>query len=181
MSRRTPADIARQLRREAGFGCCICGNPIFQYHHIIEWKDDQHHRPEDMMVLCPNHHDQATKGAMTEAEQRKFKASPRNIQDGLAKGRLAVRQNYCAASFGSVTVVGEGPFLRMADEDIIEFSLGEDGNLELSIKLYSENDDLLLKIERNEWTSCCVNGGDVSTIFGLLRTDTIKLELNWTD
>jgi hypothetical protein len=29
----------------------------------VEWAEEEHFRPEDMMVLCPLHHDQATKGA----------------------------------------------------------------------------------------------------------------------
>jgi hypothetical protein len=36
-------------------------------------SEDQHFRPEDMMVLCPTHHNQATKGAMPVGEQREFK------------------------------------------------------------------------------------------------------------
>lgn len=148
----TPYQIARQLRQEAGFGCCVCGNPIIQYHHIVEWAAEPHFRADDMMVLCPNHHDQATKGAMPQVEQRKFKANPCNIARGLVKGLLAVRQDYCAADFGSVTVVGDGTFLRIGGEDIIGFNLGE-GNLEISLRLYSESDELLLRIDRNEWVS----------------------------
>ena|ERR1019366_8223156 len=139
MSRNVPAAVARELRREAGFGCCVCGIPILQYHHIVEWAEDQHFRPEDMMVLCPLHHDQMTKRAMPEAEQRKLKANPHNIQRGLAKGLLTVRQDYCAANFGSVTVVGEGPFLRIDGENILSFYLG-DGNLEISLRLFGKND-----------------------------------------
>jgi 5-methylcytosine-specific restriction endonuclease McrA len=148
----TPDPIARQLRQEAGFGCCVCGNPILQYHHIVEWAADPHFRADDMMVLCPLHHDQATKGAMPQVEQRKLKANPRNISDGFVKGRLAVKQDYCAADFGSVTVVGAGTFLRIGGEDIIGFHLGE-GNLEINLRIYSESDDLLLHIDRNEWIS----------------------------
>lgn len=148
----TPDPVARQLRREAGFGCCVCGNPILQYHHIVEWAVEHHFRPADMMALCPNHHDQATKGAMTESEQRDFKARPRNIRDGFARGRLAVKQDYCAADFGSVTVVGTGAFLRIGEDDLLGFHLGE-GNLEVSLRLYNEADELLLHIHRNEWVS----------------------------
>ena len=128
MSRNAPAAVTRQLRQEAGFGCCVCGVPILQYHHIVKWSEDQHFRPEDMMVLCPLHHDQATKGAMPELEQRRLKANPHNIQNGFAKGLLAVRQDYCAANFGSVTMVGEGPFIRIDGEDMLSFYIGE-GNL----------------------------------------------------
>jgi hypothetical protein len=152
VSRNVPAAVARQLRQEAGFGCCACGSPILQYHHIIEWADDHHFRAEDMMVLCPLHHDQATKGAMPEAEQRRLKAGPVNIRAGRAKGLLAVRQDYCAASFGPVIVLGEGTFLEIDGENILGFHMGE-GNLEVSLRLFSPGDELLLEIDRNEWIS----------------------------
>ena len=150
MARTSPPDpIARQLCQEAGFGCCVCVYPILQYHHIVEWSVEQHFRADDLMVLCPNHHDQASKGAMPESEQRQFKAKPHNIVAGLAKGFMAVRQDYCAADIGSVTVVGDGTFFQVGEEDIIGFNLDE-GRLEISLRLYSEADELLLHIDKNE-------------------------------
>src|SRR5450755_2216738 len=86
-----PAAVARQLRQEAGFGCCKCGTPILQYHHIVEWAEEEHFRPEDMMVLCPLHHDQATKGAMPAIEQRQMKSAPHNIQRGHDSARARTR------------------------------------------------------------------------------------------
>src|ERR1700681_1547453 len=127
-TRGTPAPVARQLRQAAGFGCCSCGLPIIQYHHIVEWSVDKHFRSEDMMVLCPTHHHQATAGAMPESEQRALKARPFNIENGFVKGKLQVRQDYCAADFGSVTVVGEGWFLSIDGEDLLGFHI-RDGNL----------------------------------------------------
>src|ERR1700692_4051167 len=147
-----PAAVARRLRQEAGFGCCKCGSPILQYHHIVEWADEEHFRPEDMMVLCPLHHDQATKGAMPELEQRQMKSAPHNIQRGHALGLLEVKQDYCAADLGSVTVVGEGSFIRVDNDDILSLHMGPQ-NLEISLKLYSETDALLIEIVRNEWIS----------------------------
>jgi hypothetical protein len=150
MSRRTPPDVAHTLRREAGFGCCSCGDPILQYHHIVAWAVDNHYRPEDMMVLCPNHHFKATKGAMPETEQRALKARPWNIRHRRAKGPLAVHQSYCAVSFGAVSWVGEGPCLRIDGEDILGLTL-DDGNLAVSLRLFSQEGKLLIEIDRNEW------------------------------
>jgi|ERR1700722_3522927 hypothetical protein len=152
MSRRTPAAVARMLRREAGFGCCSCGNPILQYHHIVEWAGDHHFRPEDMMALCPNHHDQVTKGAMPEPEQRYLKSNPWNIRHNRAKGLLEVRQNYCAVGFGTVSWVGEGVCLRIDNENILGLALDDD-NLVVSLRLFSQTDDLLVEIVRNEWVA----------------------------
>lgn len=104
------------------------------------------------MVLCPLHHDQATKGAMPEAEQRELKAKPLNIVKGRAQGQLEIKQDYCAADFGTITVVGEGPFIKINGEDILSLDMGEK-NLELSLRLYAEDDTLLASIERNEWIS----------------------------
>jgi hypothetical protein len=126
--------------------------PIIQYHHIVEWKEDQHYRAEDMMVLCPLHHDQATKGALPEARQREFKAQPENIRRGRAKGLLAINQDYCAAELGSVTVVGEGPFLKIRDKELLSFYVGNE-NLEISARLYGASGELLVEIDRNEWVS----------------------------
>jgi hypothetical protein len=125
----------------------VCGNPILQYHHIVEWSVEQHFRPEDMMVLCPLHHDQASKGAMTEKEQR---AAPVNVGQGRVSGLLAVKQDYCAAQFGTVTAVGEGPFLHMGGEDLLCLDLGPKC-LDISLKVYNEADELIAEIRRNEW------------------------------
>jgi hypothetical protein len=105
-----------------------------------------------MMVLCPTHHHQATAGAMPESEQRALKARPFNIEHGYVKGKLEVRQDYCAVEFGSVTVVGEGWFLSIDGENLVGFHI-RDGNLEISLKLYDEEDTQLLEIDRNEWVS----------------------------
>jgi len=104
------------------------------------------------MVLCPNHHDQASKGAMREAEQRELKARPCNIVSGRTKGILEVKQDYCAAEIGDILIVGEGPFVRIEDEDVISLFLAEQ-SLEVSLRLFSQQDELLLEIVRNEWTA----------------------------
>jgi len=149
--RAPPADIKLHLRREAGFGCCVCGLPIIQYHHIIPWAEEQHFRPEDMMVLCPTHHDQATKGAMLEREQRKHKAKPRNILLGYAQGLLKVNQPLSAIRIGSNLLYGEGTLLSVDDEPLLSLFMGDDDNLEISLRLHGEDGTLLVEIDRNEW------------------------------
>ncbi len=181
MSRSPPAAVARQLRQESGFGCCVCGNPIIQYHHIVEWADEEHFRPEDMMVLCPLHHDQATKGAMPEAEQRRQKLNPLNLRQGRARGLLAVQQNYCAVGVGPNIFVGEGPFLRIDGNDLFECYLGEH-NLEISLRLYNRGGDLLAQIVRNEWVSGDPLPWDIEADWQLLtireRARQISLSIN---
>lgn len=148
-----PDPIKRQLRQEAGFGCCKCGLPILQYHHIIEWAGEQHFRPVDMMVLCPTHHDEASKHAMDEAEQRKYKADPFNIRRGLAKGPLKVKQRYAAVELGGALLVGDNVGFDIDGDQIFCMSLSADQTMVLSAKLFDRTNTLIAEIIDNEWVS----------------------------
>jgi hypothetical protein len=152
MSHTIPAAVRRQLRQEARFGCCACGLPVFDYHHIIPRGVEQHDRPEDMMVLCPNHHDGVTKGAVTEDAQRMWKATPFNETKGYADGLLAVGQDFCAVECGTCLLVNDGVLISVDDEPLLQFAV-EDRRVLLSLDLFDEADSLLALIEQNEWVS----------------------------
>ena len=92
LTRDIPLPVKRQLRQESGFGCCLCGNPIIEYHHIQPFGRQQTHDPVHMMTLCPLHHHEATVGGLTEEEQRRSKDDPANIRHGYVEGLLRVTE-----------------------------------------------------------------------------------------
>ncbi len=147
-----PSDVARQLRQEAGFGCCVCGRPVFQYHHIIPWSEEEHYRPEDMMCLCPNHHDEATQGALKLEEQRRAKSEPENVKKGYTDGQLKVSQSVPIVQIGSCNIVGDGDFFVVDENSLLGFDI-EDGRLLVSAKIYNSDNNLVLEIARNEWVT----------------------------
>lgn len=56
-----PEETVNQLLYESNFTCCICkdsSNGII-IHHINEWHISKSHDQENLVVLCPNHHDKA--------------------------------------------------------------------------------------------------------------------------
>lgn len=160
VSESVPAPVKRQLRQEAGFGCCKCGLPIIEYHHIIPLASERHHRPEDMMVLCPTHHGEAD-SAMTDVEQRKLKAHPINVLNGHVDGCLSINQDYLAVDMG-VVVINEGTFLDVDGEALIGLSLKE-GRLLVSAALYDENDEVLALIDENEWIAGDKSAWDIES------------------
>lgn len=127
---RVPSSVARQLRREAGYGCCVCGFPVFEYHHIVPFSVEPHFRPEDMMVLCKNCHGRATAGAFPEREQRDAKARPRNIRAGVAQGQLQA-QGSRYPRIGSMLFIGEGPLLIVDGLPLLSL-FRQNGSIELS-------------------------------------------------
>lgn len=64
----------RELRREVGFCCPICGCPILEYHHIIPWSEIKKHDIEHMIALCPTCHAQADNKAYTRDYLYKLKS-----------------------------------------------------------------------------------------------------------
>lgn len=55
-----PIDVRREVLIEAGHMCAIptCQYPATQFAHIEEFSRVKEHRAENIIALCPNHHDQ---------------------------------------------------------------------------------------------------------------------------
>lgn len=55
-----PADIKRQVLIEAGHCCAIptCQWPATEFAHIMPFTEVREHRADNIIALCPNHHDQ---------------------------------------------------------------------------------------------------------------------------
>jgi hypothetical protein len=164
----TPDPIKRKLRQESYFGCCVCGNPIIQYHHIIPWEIDQHFRAEDMMCLCPNHHDEVTKGAVTENDQRIYKAEPFNTKKGQAKGKLTINHNVPIIRVGDCNFVGDGDLISVDNKSLLKLDI-DNGNLLLSIKLFDSDDNLMAEIVDNEWISGNPKPWDILSSYQYLK------------
>jgi hypothetical protein len=48
--RYVPAEIKRAVRQRCGFGCVLCGVPIFQYDHMIPFAEVQEHTEENITL-----------------------------------------------------------------------------------------------------------------------------------
>ncbi len=60
VSRTIPEPIKRAVRQKCGFGCIICGAPIFQYDHHPNFSQVQKHEVSGIFLLCPAHHVEKT-------------------------------------------------------------------------------------------------------------------------
>ncbi len=149
----TPSLVERLLRQEAGFGCVKCGHPIYQYHHIIPYRIEPHFREEDMTIFCPNHHDEASRGVMSQDEQRSYKSNPYNIQRGFVDGQFKLNQKELEISAGGIIFSNTEKVLAVDDESLLSVFLNENNIVEISLKLYDENDNVLLIIDKNQWES----------------------------
>jgi hypothetical protein len=106
-----------------------------------------------MMILCPSCHDAATKGALSERQQRIIQTNPFNLRQGFASGALLINQPYVVAAFGGTLLVGEGSAITVDGVDLLRLTAGDYGELQLSVNLTDDQGVTLALIERNEWLS----------------------------
>ena len=59
-----PSGIQREVRQRCGFGCVICGMPLYEYEHMKEWAIVREHVADDITLLCDQHHREKTSGLL---------------------------------------------------------------------------------------------------------------------
>jgi hypothetical protein len=74
-----PEPMKREIRQRCGFGCVICGNPLYQYHHMNEWRLAQEHKANDITLLCNMHHAEVTNGLLSPMDVENANKRPINI------------------------------------------------------------------------------------------------------
>lgn len=164
MTKKIPEPTKRVVRQVSGFGCCKCGLPIIEYHHIV--KDSEN--PDEIMLLCPIHHHEATLGAMPIEDQWHYKKKPYNIEKGFVQGQLKVNQTTPVINVGTNQFIGIGDFLIVDNESLLSLRINE-GKLEVSIRLYDKNDSLVSLIQNNEWVSGDPLPWDIESSFQWLK------------
>lgn len=75
--------MKRAVRRRCGFGCVLCGVPIYQIDHIVDYSQVQRHEEENLTLLCPTHHQDKTHGRMSVETVSAANADPVNLRAGV--------------------------------------------------------------------------------------------------
>lgn len=74
-----PAETKRQVRQRSYFGCVVCGMPFYDYEHIEEYADTKTHEIDNLVLLCPIHHDMKThKKTLSKERIKHFQQNPHN-------------------------------------------------------------------------------------------------------
>lgn len=79
-----PEGVKVAVRRRCGFGCVMCGSPVYDYEHILGYGRTGHD-PQHMTLLCPEHHREKTAGRLPLAQVIEADASPHNKRQIMGK------------------------------------------------------------------------------------------------
>lgn len=81
-SRNIPLPIQREVRQRCGFGCVICGMPLYEYEHMEEWATVKRHVADEITLLCDQHHREKTGGLLPAEMVKAANKSPFNLKGG---------------------------------------------------------------------------------------------------
>lgn len=154
-----PVEIKREVRQRCGFGCVVCGIPLYEYEydHMIEWSDVHRHVAEEITLLCNLHHGEKTRGLLPKDAVVEANKKPYNKRSGISTNYLL---HYSGANvyitiggsrFEYENLVEGSVFVPLLVDGIpmIAFKL-EQGKLFLNFIAFNEFNKPIIQIRDNE-------------------------------
>lgn len=153
-----PSSVKLKVRRRCGFGCVICGLPLYEYHHVIPYAVSRNHDPDNITLLCDRHHKEATNGLLPSTKIAEANLRPLNKRSnistpfGLHFGS-PIEVIIGGNSLATLTARHE-PYavtaIRIDDVDIIGLQASKSSELFLNIQIFSMDGFPILYVHENE-------------------------------
>jgi trigger factor len=152
-----PSEMKREIRQRCGFGCVLCGMPLYEYEHMLEWAEVQRHVAEEITLLCRQHHGEKTNGLLPKEVVTAANLNPYNKQTGVSKQHLlhyagqTVRLRIADSCF-EYNSLPDGAFLAPLVIDglpLVAFRI-EQGELLLHFIAFNEFNKPIIRIVDNE-------------------------------
>jgi len=122
---------------------------------MLGWANVQRHEADEITLLCRFHHGEKTAGLLPLGEVIKANASPVNVRDRASRPyplhysgdsvECKIGDSTFLTSKGQVSIAP----IVVSGEPLIAFDL-VDNQLLLTLNLYYKNNDIILKVDKNE-------------------------------
>lgn len=156
-----PEQIKREVRQRCGFGCIICGLPVYEYEHMKEWAKVKRHIASEITLLCDNHHKAKTTKRMPSFIVEEANKNPYNLRQKLSTSDILYYSGQNATikmGESSFILTDNGKGAAMSPIKIGNFSLInillQDQHFLLSMYLFDNNNNIILAIQNNEMKYC---------------------------
>lgn len=146
--------MLREVRQRCGFGCVICGIPIYHYDHIVDHAEVQEHTADNLTLLCPTHHEEKNKGLLPLDQLRAADADPCNLRTGESTAHpLRFNAPSAEVNLGGNRAISPTSFsaLMIDGQSLVGFNF-EDGQCMLNLNLYNDANEPVLQVIDNQLT-----------------------------
>ncbi|MQW06556.1 hypothetical protein GHK45_23370 [Sinorhizobium meliloti] len=156
----------RQIRKNAGFGCVICGNAIGEYEHIDpEFHEAREHDVSKMAFLCIGCHGKVTRKIISKDSVKRAAKHPAALKKGFSFDAFDVSSDEPVLHFGPLSAVGCTYLIRVGERPVLWIKEPEEegGPFRLNAEMRNKDGLLILSIIDNEWRAN-IDSWDVETV-----------------
>lgn len=156
VTRYIPKSVARDVRKNTGFGCVICGEAYYHYEHI---NPEYHeilklggaHYANGITLLCAHHHDAKTRGRLSKERILEAMKNPYCIQNNNSHGEIEFTKNHPIIQIGKNIFYDAKSIIKIDGESILSIHapIEEKTPYLLSFKPYASRTGN--RIENNMW------------------------------
>lgn len=153
-----PNPIQREIRQRCGFGCVICGCPLYEYHHMAHYRESKRHVASEITLLCDKHHKECTNLLLTDKQIVDANENPFNLQHGVSSPydlhfegdefTCVIGKNRFTSSLRTKNQAVIIP-ISIDEIDLIYFIIESNGNIYLYVNIFDENNLSILTIIEN--------------------------------
>ena len=151
-----PEGIKREVRKRCGFGCVICGFPIYSYEHMLEWAEVKRHVADEITLLCDRHHREKTSKLMPVAIVKRANEKPFNLNKNSSQPYdLYYEGEFVVGVLGGNSFMASLThppytlhFITIDGVSLLNF-VAEDGHILLNANLFDKEGRTILVIENN--------------------------------
>lgn len=166
LSRSIPSDVKAKVREACGFGCVICGTIPYDYDHLeTQFADAEQHDPDDIVLLCQNHHRLKGAGVISPATIKKFRTE-RKALDAETRFKLPIATAPFNVWWGSNIINCNEHDIVVDNHPILTFKYTEN-ELEpvlLSGEFRNHRGQIICRVEENSFVSRSSDLGDLTVI-----------------
>lgn len=149
-----PAAVKRAVRQRCGFGCVVCGLPLYTYEHMYDWAKTHSHAEDELTLLCDRHQSERTKGLLPREAVLAANAAPVNTKSGVSEPYDGL---HFSGSSGEL-ILGNNRFLSQGMRLVPLLANGEeplvfdfaDGSLKFSAHVRDKDGTAVLLVVENE-------------------------------
>ncbi len=166
-----PPEIKLKVRQKCKFQCVICGCPVYDYDHLIDWSLVKEHTAENIFLLCPTHHRMKTSGRLSKDLILEKFSSLHTVHT--TPEELFVK-DYKIILGNNEFYTQNGDIFNFLNKDFFRIQLLR-GEFFINSKIYNSEGKIAFKIENNEYIHYTdiwdINNIGNKTIFRNRRND----------
>ncbi|HMK18062.1 MAG TPA: hypothetical protein VK492_07685 [Chitinophagaceae bacterium] len=152
LDRNIPAEIARTVRKNSGFGCVICGSAFYHYDHFNPlFEEAKEHNASGITLLCAEHHDSKSRGRLSTDAIIKAVKNPKCLQDGFSYGPLEFGTKGAIIQIGSTLFFNPKSIITINGKSILSISPPDETQSPFLLTFITDDNPNANRIINNEW------------------------------